>query len=68
MSEELNRIIDKDPDQKEFHQAVREVIDTVQPLLDRHPEYRQDRILERIAEPERTIIFRVPWIDDAGRI
>ncbi|MBA3011709.1 MAG: NADP-specific glutamate dehydrogenase [Proteobacteria bacterium] len=68
MSEELNRIIDKDPDQKEFHQAVREVIDTVQPVLDRHPEYRQARILERIAEPERTIIFRVPWMDDAGRI
>ncbi|MBU0971499.1 MAG: NADP-specific glutamate dehydrogenase [Proteobacteria bacterium] len=68
MSEELKRIIDKDPDQKEFHQAVREVIDTVQPVLDRHPEYRKARILERIAEPERTIIFRVPWIDDAGRI
>ncbi len=68
MSEELNRIIDKDPEQKEFHQAVQEVVETVQPVLDRNPEYRQARVLERIAEPERTIIFRVPWMDDAGRV
>lgn len=68
MSQELNRIIDKDPEQKEFHQAVKEVVETVQPVLDRNPEYRQARVLERIAEPERTIIFRVPWMDDAGKI
>lgn len=68
MSEELKRIIDKDPEQKEFHQAVQEVIDTVQPVLDRNPEYRQAGILERIAEPERTIIFRVPWMDDTGKV
>lgn len=68
MSEELNRIIDKDPEQKEFHQAVQEVVETVQPVLDRNPEYRQARVLERIAEPERTIIFRVPWMDDAGKV
>ncbi|MDD9302458.1 MAG: NADP-specific glutamate dehydrogenase [Desulfobacter sp.] len=68
MSEELERIIDKDPEQKEFHQAVQEVIDTVQPVLDRNPEYRQARILERLAEPERAIMFRVPWMDDTGRV
>ncbi len=68
MSQEFNRIINKDPEQKEFHQAVQEVVETVQPVLDRNPEYRQARILERIAEPERTIIFRVPWMDDAGNV
>ena len=68
MSEELQRIINKDPEQKEFHQAVQEVLDTVQPVLDRNPEYRQARILERLAEPDRTVIFRVPWMDDTGRV
>ena len=68
MSEELNKIIAKDPDQKEFHQAVREVLETVQPVLDRNLEYRQSKILERLAEPERTIMFRVPWMDDTGTV
>jgi len=68
MSEELQRIIDKDPEQKEFHQAVQEVIETVQPVLDRNPEYRQARILERLAEPERVIMFKVPWMDDTGGV
>ena len=68
MSEELNRIMAKDPEQKEFHQAVREVIETVQPVLDRNPEYRQAKVLERLAEPERAIMFRVPWMDDNGNI
>lgn len=68
MSEELQRIIDKDPEQKEFHQAVQEVLETVQPVLDRHPEYRQARILERLAEPERVIMFKVSWMDDTGGV
>ncbi|MCG8550481.1 MAG: NADP-specific glutamate dehydrogenase, partial [Desulfobacterales bacterium] len=68
MSEELNKIIAKDPDQKEFHQAVQEVIETVQPVLDRNIEYRKAKILERLAEPERVVMFRVPWMDDAGNV
>ncbi len=68
MSEELNKIIAKDPDQKEFHQAVREVIESVQPVLDRNLEYRRAKILERLAEPERVVIFRVPWMDDTGTV
>ncbi len=68
MSEELNKIIAKDPDQKEFHQAVQEVIETVQPVLDRNLEYRQAKILERLAEPERVVMFRVPWVDDTGTV
>ncbi|NDY72944.1 NADP-specific glutamate dehydrogenase [Desulfobacter hydrogenophilus] len=68
MSEELNKIIAKDPDQKEFHQAVREVLETVQPVLDRNLEYRHAKILERLAEPERVVMFRVPWMDDTGTV
>jgi glutamate dehydrogenase (NADP+) len=58
----------KDPEQREFHQAVEEVVESIQPVLEQHPEYRQAKILERIVEPERTIIFRVPWIDDQGQV
>jgi glutamate dehydrogenase (NADP+) len=58
----------KDPGQPEFHQAVEEVFDSVSPVLDTHSEYRQARILERMVEPERTVIFRVPWVDDRGEI
>ncbi|MDQ1270498.1 MAG: glutamate dehydrogenase [Thermodesulfobacteriota bacterium] len=68
MSEELNKIIAKDPDQKEFHQAVREVLETVQPVLDRNIEYRKAKIIERLAEPERVVMFRVPWMDDTGTV
>ena len=52
----------------EFHQAVAEVLDSLAPVLDRHPEYFELAIIRRLAEPERQIIFRVPWIDDAGRV
>ncbi|WP_446010702.1 NADP-specific glutamate dehydrogenase [Candidatus Electrothrix sp.] len=61
-------IIQRDPDQKEFLQAVSELLETVQPVLDRNPEYRSQAIIERITEPERAIIFRVPWMDDQGRV
>ena len=58
----------RDPYEKEFHQAVQEVVDSVQPVLDRNPQYRQDAVLERITEPERVIMFRVPWMDDQGQV
>ena len=54
--------------QPEFHQAVEEVADSLSTVLDRHPEYRRAKILERIIEPERVIMFRVPWIDDEGDV
>ena len=57
-----------DPDQKEFLQAVSEVTESVEPVLDQHPEYRVARILERLVEPERVIMFRVPWVDDSGEV
>jgi glutamate dehydrogenase (NADP+) len=58
----------KNPSEPEFHQAVFEVLESLTPVLERHPEYEAARILERIIEPERVIIFRVPWQDDRGRI
>jgi glutamate dehydrogenase (NADP+) len=68
MSDILKTIQTKDPAEKEFHQAVQEVIESVKPVLDRNPEYRHNAILERITEPERLIMFRVPWMDDQGDI
>lgn len=68
MSDILAMIKERDPDQKEFHQAVQEIVDSVKPVLDQNPEYRQAKIMERITEPERVIIFRVPWVDDTGKV
>jgi glutamate dehydrogenase (NADP+) len=56
------------PGELEFHQAVREVAESVELVLDRNPEYRKQKVLERIIEPERVILFRVPWIDDNGDV
>jgi len=58
----------RNPNEPEFHQAVFEVLETIEPALDRHPEFRKARILERIIEPERVIQFRVPWLDDRGEV
>ena len=58
----------KNPAEPEFHQAVQEVVDSLAIVLERHPEYRHARILERLVEPERVIMFRVPWVDDRGAI
>jgi len=68
MTDILNLIKNRDPGEKEFHQAVEEVLESVQPVLDRNPQYRQDAVLERITEPERVIMFRVPWMDDQGQV
>ena len=58
----------RNPSEVEFHQAVHEVVDSLALVLDRHPEYRSARMLERIVEPERVIMFRVPWMDDRNEI
>jgi len=64
----ISQIKEKDPNQREFHQAVEEVVETVKPVLDRNLEYRRQAVLERITEPERVIMFRVPWMDDDGQV
>ena len=61
-------VLKRNPGENEFHQAVKEVLDSLPPVLDENPEYVDARILERIVEPERVIMFRVPWIDDNGKI
>src|SRR4051795_10065359 len=58
----------KNPVEPEFHQAVQEVAESLAIVLDRHPEYRHNKILERIIEPERVMMFRVPWLDDRGAV
>jgi glutamate dehydrogenase (NADP+) len=72
MSEYIEKILKdvkgKNPNEPEFHQAVQEVLDSLEIVLQRHPEYRSLKILERMVEPERTIMFRVPWMDDQGEI
>ena len=64
----MNNVISKNPGEVEFHQAVREVVESVLPFIEGNPKYLKAKILERIIEPERTIIFRVPWLDDKGEI
>jgi glutamate dehydrogenase (NADP+) len=58
----------KNPGEPEFHQAVAEVVQSLAPVLERRPEYLENKILERLVEPERVIVFRVPWVDDDGEI
>lgn len=61
-------LIARNPNEPEFHQAAREVIESIMPYIDENPIYQDEKILERITEPERIVIFRVPWIDDKGNI
>jgi glutamate dehydrogenase (NADP+) len=64
----LNIVKAKNPAEPEFHQAVLEVVESLKPALARHPEYQENKILERITEPERVLMFRVPWFDDKGKV
>jgi glutamate dehydrogenase (NADP+) len=64
----MDQVIAKNPEQAEFHQAVDEVVTSLWPVLDKRPEYRKAKIMERMVEPERVIMFRVPWRDDNGDV
>ena len=66
--ESITFVTERDPCEKEFHQAVTEVIESVRPVLEQNPLYRNERIMERIVEPERVIMFRVPWVDDKKQV
>ncbi|MFP5314061.1 MAG: NADP-specific glutamate dehydrogenase [Actinomycetes bacterium] len=63
-----NEVVRRNPGETEFHQAAYEVFDSLSPVLKKHPEFVEASILERICEPERQIIFRVPWVDDEGKV
>ena len=62
------QVVTRDPDQKEFHQAVLEVLESLDMIVEQHPEYEKKGIIETFVEPERMICFRVPWIDDQGAV
>lgn len=64
----LTEVKAKNPSEPEFHQAVDEVTSSLGPVFEKHPEYRSAKILERMVEPERVILFRVPWMDDRGEV
>jgi glutamate dehydrogenase (NADP+) len=64
----MERVIARNPGEAEFHQAVREVVESVLPVVESTPKYRETKILDRIVEPERVIMFRVPWQDDKGEV
>jgi glutamate dehydrogenase (NADP+) len=68
LTEFMNEVKAKNPAQPEFHQAVEEVIASLLPVVDKHPEFRKAKLLERIVEPERVIQFRIPWLDDNGDV
>jgi len=68
VKEFMDIVIAKNQGEKEFHQAVQEVTESLMPFINKNPKYKKSKILERIAEPERIVMFRVPWVDDAGEI
>jgi glutamate dehydrogenase (NADP+) len=64
----MEKVVRRNPNEPEFHQAVQEVLESLEPVIAKHPEYVKAGILERIVEPERQIFFRVPWVDDNGKV
>jgi glutamate dehydrogenase (NADP+) len=64
----LEQVLRRNPGEQEFHQAVVEVFDSLEPVLRKNPQYVDAAVLERLCEPERQLIFRVPWVDDAGQV
>jgi glutamate dehydrogenase (NADP+) len=64
----MSHVVERNPNEPEFHQAVREVAESVMPVIDATPAYRKAKILERMTEPERVVMFRVPWVDDQGEV
>jgi glutamate dehydrogenase (NADP+) len=68
VEEFMVKVKEKNPGEKEFHQAVQEVVESLMPFIQKNPKYKKAKILERMVEPERIIMFRVPWLDDKGEI
>ena len=68
IEEVYEEVLKRNPAEPEFHQAVHEVLETLAPAIKKHSRYQDYALLERLVEPERQIIFRVPWIDDEGKV
>ncbi len=68
VNEIMQQLVQKHPGEAEFHQAVHEVLLSVEEVYNQHPEFEKAKIIERLVEPERVITFRVPWVDDRGEV
>ena len=68
LEELMQTVVKRNPGEPEFHQAVREVLESLEPVLDARPEYIERGVLAELVEPERVIKFRVPWVDDNGKV
>ncbi len=66
LTELTERVIKRNANEPEFHQAIREVLESLEPVAEKYPQWVEEGIFERIVEPERQVIFRVSWVDDAG--
>ncbi|MBM4087282.1 MAG: glutamate dehydrogenase, partial [Planctomycetes bacterium] len=64
----FDQVVKRNPGEPEFHQAVKEVLESIEPVFERNSKYQKARILERITEPERVVMFRIPWLDDDGQV
>lgn len=64
----LKNLKKRNPNEPEFHQAATEILTTLEPVVEKHPKYEKAGLLERFVEPERVIMFRVPWVDDKGKV
>jgi glutamate dehydrogenase (NADP+) len=68
LADVYEQVVKRNPGEPEFHQAVKEVLESLEPVAEKHPEYVKAGIFSRLVEPERQIIFRVPWVDDNGTV
>src|SRR5690606_5751105 len=68
LDEVLTSVLRRNPGEPEFHQAVREVLESLGRVIAKHPRYADNALIERICEPERQIIFRIPWVNDKGQV
>ena len=64
----MEKVKKRNPGEPEFHQAVEEVLESLEPVIEKHPEYIEKGVIDSIVEPERIIKFRVPWVDDNGKV
>ncbi|MBO5202991.1 MAG: NADP-specific glutamate dehydrogenase, partial [Clostridia bacterium] len=68
LNELMERVVKRNPNEPEFHQTVKEVLESIEPVIEARPDYIKSGVLERMVEPERIIKFRVPWVDDNGNV
>ncbi|MBP3370609.1 MAG: NADP-specific glutamate dehydrogenase, partial [Clostridia bacterium] len=68
LNELMDRVVKRNPNEPEFHQTVKEVLESIEPVIDARPDLVKAGVIERMVEPERTISFRVPWVDDSGKV